>query len=745
MRTALRWTRFAVVLAVLPLAPQTSVQSAGVPTDGRWEEMSQPLNLHGVSLDEAGQRLVGIKRVGCCIHEWTLALGDSIWRPLPTLGPEPVSGTASHDPLRNRILMLSWFFGHDDRPLGPSRWEPHPRGPSWGPTGTPPDRRTSVTPLVYDSARDRMLLFGGDSSRFGTGIRLDDTWALSLSGTPTWSQVSTSGAPRRADHGMVYESGGDRLIVFGGFDPVGRTNETWGLDLASGTWSQILPAGAPPSPRTRPRIVYDTDDDRVLLFGGRSVSGIEGDTWTLTLDGSPTWLEHSMTPTPIPRSGPEAVFDASTGEMIIVGGGSALASYLESGVDSWRLDVDSGVATKVSPAGWPPKNREGGSGVYDPVGERFVVFGGRYWNWTTQVWAMDVHTNLWTFDEGTGSPPPGLQGHLLVYDSVAHRLLAFGGRDSTLTQRNDTWAYDLTTKVWTLLTPAGTTPAIRTGDHGIFDPAGNRLLLFGGNVSGTDQNDLWALDFSGTPTWAELFPTGGPPAARRNHVCVYDPIRHRMVMHGGEPDDTWALDLGTLTWANLAPTGGPPPERRSQASIYDSSRDRMVVFGGFAEHDDLWALDFTSNTWSELFPDGTLPEGRGNMAAAYDPIGDRMMIMNGNYNMPNGYSLWWTAPLSVGLQPRSPSIRLIPARPNPTSGVVQVDFTLPRRAAVDAAVYDVSGRLVRQLLGSELGAGRHALEWDGLDDDGTRAENGVYFVSVRIDGAHSARRVVRLD
>jgi hypothetical protein len=53
--------------------------------------------------------------------------------------------------------------------------------------------------------------------------------------------------------------------------------------------------------------------------------------------------------------------------------------------------------------------------------------------------------------------------------------------------------------------------------------------------------------------------------------------------------------------------------------------------------------------------------------------------------------------------------------------------------ASEVRIYNVRGALVRRLAGPP-GPGYHSLEWDGLDVRGTRAPNGIYFVSVRVGG-----------
>ena len=46
-------------------------------------------------------------------------------------------------------------------------------------------------------------------------------------------------------------------------------------------------------------------------------------------------------------------------------------------------------------------------------------------------------------------------------------------------------------------------------------------------------NDVWALSLSGSPTWAQLAPAGTPPGAWYGHSAIYDPARDRMVVFGG--------------------------------------------------------------------------------------------------------------------------------------------------------------------------------------------------------------------
>ena len=78
---------------------------------------------------------------------------------------------------------------------------------------------------------------------------------------------------------------------------------------------------------------------------------------------------------------------------------------------------------------------------------------------------------------------------------------------------------------------------------------------------------------------------------------------------------------------------------------------------------------------------------------------------------------------------------------NPARGSAVLRYDVPARARVVLAIYDVNGRVVRELAAGEAGAGRYSLRWDGRAANGAAAASGVYFA--RLSGL-GAERVVRL-
>ena len=70
---------------------------------------------------------------------------------------------------------------------------------------------------------------------------------------------------------------------------------------------------------------------------------------------------------------------------------------------------------------------------------------------------------------------------------------------------------------------------------------------------------------------------------------------------------------------------------------------------------------------------------------------------------------------------------VLTAAPNPFNPRVEISFALRRATGgADLAVFDLSGRLVRELAVGTLPAGHHTFTWDGLDQSGRAAPSGNY-------------------
>ena len=82
--------------------------------------------------------------------------------------------------------------------------------------------------------------------------------------------------------------------------------------------------------------------------------------------------------------------------------------------------------------------------------------------------------------------------------------------------------------------------------------------------------------------------------------------------------------------------------------------------------------------------------------------------------------------------------------PNPFNPDTRIKFALPKNEAVDLAVYDVHGRIIKNIIMHEdYAPGSYAVEWNGTNNAGEKVASGVYFCRVQM-GTFSATRKMAL-
>jgi hypothetical protein len=80
--------------------------------------------------------------------------------------------------------------------------------------------------------------------------------------------------------------------------------------------------------------------------------------------------------------------------------------------------------------------------------------------------------------------------------------------------------------------------------------------------------------------------------------------------------------------------------------------------------------------------------------------------------------------------------------PNSTPGTCKVSFVVSQAGMVSAAVFDVGGRQVRELLNGTYPAGDYSPIWDGRDDGGREVPAGAYFAQVSTTTTETSTKLV---
>jgi len=93
-----------------------------------------------------------------------------------------------------------------------------------------------------------------------------------------------------------------------------------------------------------------------------------------------------------------------------------------------------------------------------------------------------------------------------------------------------------------------------------------------------------------------------------------------------------------------------------------------------------------------------------------------------------------TGTVGVADPPSPPEIRFAAPSPSPAFGPVTLRFALPRQARVRLAIYNVTGRRVRELVFGLEPAGEHSTAWDLRDENGRAVGSGIYFARFETEG-----------
>jgi hypothetical protein len=137
--------------------------------------------------------------------------------------------------------------------------------------------------MAYDSDDDRVILFGGfDGTHY-----FSDIWFYDFN-SPGWIQSYCDDTPAgRVWHAMAYDSQSRRTVLFGGYDGTSSLGDTWAYDFSYDRWEELTPSFSP-SARYGHAMVYDSESDRVILFGG--TGSILSDTWTYDYQPPVPWV-----------------------------------------------------------------------------------------------------------------------------------------------------------------------------------------------------------------------------------------------------------------------------------------------------------------------------------------------------------------------------------------------------------------------------------------------------------------------
>ncbi|MEK6371405.1 MAG: kelch repeat-containing protein [Acidobacteriota bacterium] len=463
--------------------------------------------------------------------------------------------------------------------------------------------------MVYSPSLHRMVLFGGSTPvDRGTKVayELNDTWERT---GVRWIQRFPAHNPgRRSAHVMVYDSNRNRILLFGGRTGTTAFSDTWVYE--NDDWKKIDTPNAP-SPRFLAGGAFDPIRDRFIIFGGNGYSA-DAKTTPAVFD---TWEFDGTTWTQRGGSGPQVnkpilVYDAARDQTLMLGLSDTSTTLM------YQYDPAATAWKQLTPSLLPTCANEGVA-VYDSVNQKVFYTGGVCTTSTGAEENLEWDGTTWTKIEVL-APSGDTFGAAGAFDSDRNQVVLFGGTDITGITRPRTLVFN--SPFWFDLTISGTDPAPRSLFTFVTDPVNSAIWMFGGIDDQQTFGDFWKYQ---NGHWEEFF-SGAEPVDCIYPLATYDTERKTMVLLCAT-STTYEFDGNT--WKGITGLKETPPIHRFGMMVYDQNLKKTVFFGGFSEnyYDQTWTWDGTVWTRVKKNP----PPPRALAAMWYDPTLKKTVLYGG--------------------------------------------------------------------------------------------------------------------
>lgn len=296
---------------------------------------------------------------------------------------------------------------------------------------SPPSKRFGHA-MVYDSARQRVVLFGGEAEFEGVNQAASDTWEWD--GLNWTRRFTPNSPPARVYHAMAFDSARNVVVLFGGSVNNTTLNDTWEYD--GNDWRRIITASVPAA-RHRHALAYDIARQESVLFGGGLQNSRSKETWAW--NGS-VWTQRSTSAGPDDRYDHAMAYDPARQRVVLYGG---FTTGFEDRGDTWEWNGS--VWSRRLPD-HSPGDRYRHSMTYDVLRQRVVLFAG-YKN-SGSLAGDPIFNDLWEWDgndwvERPVSPlPPHRWFSSIAPTASLGHLMVFGGRQQGGAPSQDSWIFD---------------------------------------------------------------------------------------------------------------------------------------------------------------------------------------------------------------------------------------------------------------------------------------------------------------
>ncbi|CAG9320893.1 unnamed protein product [Blepharisma stoltei] len=385
-------------------------------------------------------------------------------------------------------------------------------------------------------------------------------------------KIPKTGSPPKARKysSATYDSHGNRMIIFAGSsDQREYYNDIWSFNFDTLEWSELNPSTpTSPSPRVSPAIFYDENENRIIVFGGKTYLGIASEIWSFNLDFF-IWEQLSF---------------------------SGSKFYPTTFAASCSLI-------------WNNKKYHS-------------IFGGETTDSVyNRLYLLDLQNTSISLMPNNGNSPNLMQCEMACEkDSI----YVWGGISANFVYNTNLYAYNLTSQWWTKVDISGNVPLGRIF-HSVKIYSGFFYVLpgFNYNTDG-DQVNIWRINLTSVNNWESVAFTNSSTSGRSSAASIF--VNSSLYQFSGSTvtNDLILMDLSLpvpyFETISSQWTSPPPRMRFSMVSI----ESYLIVFGGMGGNDellnDLWIFDIEKELWSSL-ETAVVPSARSGQATAQSAFG----------------------------------------------------------------------------------------------------------------------------
>ena len=390
------------------------------------------------------------------------------------------------------------------------------------------------------------------------------------------------------------------------------------------------------------------------------------------------WVHRTDVGSPGQRTGHALAYDKDRGVTVFFGGEFGPGGGETYYNDTWEYDGSQWRQITIN--GAKPDTRSGHAMCYDSVHHDVILVGGvNEDGYPGDMWryhSTGLGQGAWVNVGRMSSEDIALAGTCLVFDEsrgVAVRMFgdgllkpaspqveAYYGKSRLIEYYNDLNTGPTISRRWDILALGryATEPNARAS--AVYDPVKKQILHYGGAENNPAQEyfnpflravDLGAPRYSTAPSFPEygtyvdydqnpsIRQVGYATPATQQAAMIYDPVRDRLVVFGGQNDPAHPNQSQGDATREIVRSSDPleypwigpfyrtlasnPPGRAGHAMVFDTRRNVIVLYGGASgdtRYDDTWELPSVPSqgpVWVDFTYTGA---GFGSFAFPYSTV-----------------------------------------------------------------------------------------------------------------------------